>query len=280
MEFKILGTLEVTDGPYSRTPSAPKVRQVLAVLLLRANHFVDVDALVYELWGESPPPSALTTIHTYVHNVRKGLLKASDPTARLVTDRPGYVLCVRDEDLDALTFMRLANEGGNLLERNRPIEATKTLRRALALWRGPVAFGVTAGRILQARGVHLEELKMQTIELWIRAETLQNRLWQIIPDLRSLVTSYPLNELLYGHLITALKQAGRRAEALDTYQRFRRLLDDEFGVEPSLDLRRLQRALLVEDGPEPGGWRPGQAGQRDGRAVGHALVAKGGNGVQ
>jgi SARP family transcriptional regulator, regulator of embCAB operon len=253
MEFKVLGTLEVTDGMLSRTPTAPKIRQVLAALLVRANHFVSVDALIEELWGEDPPASAVTTIHTYVHHLRKELHNATSttPTARLVTEPQGYVLQVCEDHLDATVFTRLADEGGRALENSRPDEASRILRMALGLWRGPVASGVTAGRILQARAAHLEELKMQSIELWIQTEILLGKLGHIIPDLRSLVTSHPLNERLHGHLIAALKQAGRRAEALDAYQRFRQILDTELGLEPSQELRQLQRAVLIEDGPDP-----------------------------
>ncbi len=260
MEFKVLGTLEVTDGRLSLTPTAPKIRQVLAALLVRANHFVSVDALIDELWGEDPPASAVTTIHTYVHHLRKELhntephkTMSDAPTARLVTEPQGYVLHVCDDHLDAAVFTRLADEGGRQLENNRPDEASRTLRAALGLWRGPVASGVTAGRILQARAAHLEELKMQSIELWIQTEILLGKLGHIIPDLRSLVTSHPLNERLHAHLIAALKQAGRRAEALDAYQRFRQILDTELGLEPSQELRQLQRAVLIEDTADPRG---------------------------
>jgi len=248
MEFKILGTLEVTDGRLSRTPTAPKIRQVLATLLVRANHFVSVDALIDEVWGENPPVRAVTTIQTYIHHLRKEFLKtnAMTPDERLVTEPQGYSLQVCDEQFDAAVFTELSQEGNSLLERNRPAEAARTLRSALSLWRGSVASGVTKGRILQARAVHLEELKVQTSELWIQAEIRLGRHRQIIPDLRSLAASYPLNERLHAHLIAALNRAGRRAEALDTYQRFRQLLDAELGLEPSLELRQLQHAVLVE----------------------------------
>jgi SARP family transcriptional regulator, regulator of embCAB operon len=258
MEFKVLGTLEVTDGLLSRTPTAPKVRQLLCALLVRANHFISIDALIDELWGEDPPISAVTTIHTYIHHLRKELHKSASttPTARLATEPQGYVLHVTDEHLDASVFARLADEGGRQLEDDRPDEASRTLRVALGLWRGPVAAGVSAGRILQARAAHLEELKMQTIELWIQTEILLGKLGLIIPDLRSLVTSHPLNERLHAHLIAALKHAGRRAEALDAYQRFRQILDTELGLEPSQELRQLQRAVLIEDNVEPRGRMP------------------------
>jgi len=252
MEFKVLGTVEVVDGDLMCTPSAPKMRQVLAVLLVRANRFVSVDALIDELWGGSSPRSAVTTVHTYVHNLRKHLHKSTSgvSTARLVTEQQGYVFQVPDEHVDASVFTRLADEGGFLLERNRPGEAARTLRTALSLWRGPVATGVNAGHILRARAAHLEEVRVQATELWIQAETVLGRLRQIIPDLRWLVATYPLHERLHGHLIAALKQAGRRAEALEAYQRFRQILDTELGLEPSQELRQLQHAVLAEDHPD------------------------------
>ena len=61
LQFKILGPLEVLDGDQPRTPTPPKVRRVLALLLLRANQVVPMDAIIEELWGEEPPLSAVGT---------------------------------------------------------------------------------------------------------------------------------------------------------------------------------------------------------------------------
>ncbi|WP_269476328.1 AfsR/SARP family transcriptional regulator [Phytohabitans suffuscus] len=58
-------------GDSSATPTAPKPRSVLALLLLQANQTVPVTALIQELWGHEPPASALTTLQTYVLHLRK-----------------------------------------------------------------------------------------------------------------------------------------------------------------------------------------------------------------
>jgi len=42
------------------TPTAPKVRQVLAFLLVRCGKLVQVGELIDELWGDDPPASAMT----------------------------------------------------------------------------------------------------------------------------------------------------------------------------------------------------------------------------
>lgn len=247
MDFRILGTLEVIADGTSLAPTAPKMRQLLATLLVRANRVVSIDALIDEMWAEAPPARVATTIQTYVHYLRKMLHGQSGARgAGLATEAQGYVLYICDERLDAAVFTRLADEAGRLLEANQPGEAARVAGCALSLWRGTVASGVTAGPILQARAAHLEEVKVQTLDIWIQAEILLGRHRQIMPELRSLVIAYPLNERLHAHLIGALKHAGRRAEALDAYQNYRNVLDTTLGLEPSQELRELQRAVLIE----------------------------------
>ncbi|HEY5881977.1 MAG TPA: BTAD domain-containing putative transcriptional regulator, partial [Nakamurella sp.] len=78
---------------------------------------------------------------------------------------------------------------------------------------------------------------------------------ELIGQLRSLVEEFPLRERLRGCLMTALYRSGRQAEALDAYQDTRRALTDELGIEPSEQLRDLERSILrhdhVLDPPDP-----------------------------
>ena len=88
MRFRILGPLEVLDGPRSVQLGAPKPRTLLGVLLLHANEAVSIDRLVDELWGERPPATAAKLVQGYIHALRKQL-----DGDTLVTRAPGYRRC-------------------------------------------------------------------------------------------------------------------------------------------------------------------------------------------
>lgn len=53
-EFRILGSLEMRHGSASYRPRGPKVRKLLALLIVRANDTVTVDHLIDELWEGDP----------------------------------------------------------------------------------------------------------------------------------------------------------------------------------------------------------------------------------
>ena len=61
------------------------------------------------------------------------------------------------------------------------------------------------------------------------------------------MAQHPLRERLRGLLILALYRSGRQAEALETYRETRRILVEELGIEPSQELRDLERAILRQD---------------------------------
>ncbi|GAA3343116.1 AfsR/SARP family transcriptional regulator [Amorphoplanes nipponensis] len=257
MKFNVLGPLEVTSEGTDRTPTPPKVRRVLALLLLRANQVVSVDALIEELWGEHPPMSAVTTAQTYIYQLRRSFNRHQVAPQRpewLVTTAPGYLMYVDPEQIDAHSFQTMSWQGRQLLDNGRTAEAAAVLRRALDLWRGPALANVLTGRLLESHAVHLEEERLRTLELRILADAELGRHHELIGELRSLVAAHPLNEWFHGQLIAALSRCGRRSEALQAYQNLRVLLHDQLGLDPQPELQRLQREVLTYDSPEAPGF--------------------------
>jgi len=251
LRFSILGPMEVTHHDEVCTPSAQKVRWTLALLLLRANHVVDRSVLIDELWGDNPPRSAVTTMQTYIYQLRRmfgGTDPQRDVDKMIVTRAPGYGIWLQPGDqLDVIEFESAAKRGRELVAARRYAEASGELNQALALWRGvPLADIARGGRLLGAHMVHLEEIRLRTLELRIAAETRLGNSQDLIPELRQLVQAHPLNEWFHGELIRALARSGRRGEAFDAYHALRRILREELGLEPSVQSQRLHHQLLTD----------------------------------
>jgi hypothetical protein len=73
MDFRILGSFEVCAGERLVELGGEKPRALLAILLLHRDEVVSAARLIDDLWGESPPDTALRTLRAYVSRLRKAL---------------------------------------------------------------------------------------------------------------------------------------------------------------------------------------------------------------
>ncbi len=216
----------------------PKARVVLAVLLLRPNDVVSIDRLAEELWGDRPPATAVKVVQLYVSQLRKALGDT------IVTRSPGYLLAVGDDDLDATRFRRLVAAAHTETDATR---ARRLLAEALALWRGPVLADVELRSGARTDADALEALRVATLEERIEADLAVGAGATVVPELEALVAAEPLRERPRAQLMLALHRAGRRSDALALFRATRSLLADELGLEPSEELRALERRVLQDD---------------------------------
>lgn len=245
MDFRLLGPLEILDGTRNVVPTAPKPRQVIALLLMRRNTLVQTSELIDELWENDPPASAMTTLQTYIYKLRK-ILTARDSEDILLTRPGGYTLAVPDSCTDLHQFEVEADDGKALLKKGEPAAAADVLKRALGRWRGSALVDVVPGGLLSSYVTRLEELRERTLDLRIEADLRLGRHQELISELKSLVLSRPLHENVHASLMIALHRSGRRHEALEVYQTLRRSMIDNLGLEPGQELRSLHQALLSE----------------------------------
>ena len=248
VQFGLLGPLEVTRDGHDLTPRAPKLRAVLSLLVLRRNRLVQTDELVDELWGQCPPRSALTTLQTYIYKLRKLLAhNGADEDEGVLHTRPnGYVATIPDTNLDLHRFEQLAAEGREALAAGQPERASRACTQALALWRGPALAGIRGGELLTAHAIRLEETRLRTLEDRIEADLELGRHQQLISELKELTRTHTVHEGFHRQLMIALHRSDRRCEALAEFQRLRRLMIDELGLEPSTRLQQLHRSLLAD----------------------------------
>ncbi len=242
LQFRLLGPLAVSVAGEPLALGGQKRRALLAALLLEANRIVSRDRLIDALWGEEPPDTARNTIQVYVSQLRKLL-----PEGTLETEPPGYRLIVDPDTVDLFQFIGLTQQARAALTVGNAVDAAETLREALALWRGPALADLAWEPLAQGEVVRLEELRLAALEDRIDADLALGRHGQLVAELEQLVAEHPLRERLRGQLMLALYRSGRQADALAVYQRARRALVDELGIEPGDSLRKLERAILEQD---------------------------------
>jgi DNA-binding SARP family transcriptional activator/pimeloyl-ACP methyl ester carboxylesterase len=241
MDFHILGPLEVLLRHAPVHIAAGKQRALLAMLLLNANRTVSREHLVDSLWGENVPDSAQKMVQIHVSQLRKAL-----PEGRLHTRSPGYLLEVDEDELDLSRFERSVAAARQALSGGDPAQASTLLDGALALWRGP-ALAEFAEPFAQHESARLEELRLAAVELRIETELQLGHHGDLVGELETLIALHPLRERLRSQHMLALYRSGRHAEALASFQTFRRTLSEELGIEPSASLRELERLMLKQD---------------------------------
>lgn len=238
LEFRILGPLEVWDGEKALSLGGPRQRAVLAVLAMHVGEVVPSERLITYLWGESPPPTAATSLQNAVSQLRKGL------GAEVVETRaPGYALNAEKDAVDARRFERLLNEA-------RLVDAEDRLRlvvEALQLWRGPALGDFAYESFAQNEAARLDELRLTAVEERVEAELELGSSAELVGELEAVVRENPLRERPRGQLMLALYRSGRQAEALQAYQDARRMLVEELGVEPTPALQQLHASILRQE---------------------------------
>jgi predicted ATPase/DNA-binding SARP family transcriptional activator len=243
-EFRVLGPVEAARDGQPVGLGGRRQRALLALLLLEAGRAVSSDRLIDELWNGAPPPGAEGTLRVYVSRLRSVLGENS-----VFARPPGYVLEVVADRLDANRFERLLREGRDALVRGAAGLAADRLHAALALWRGPALADVSDAGVLALEARRLDELHLVCIEERIEAELALGRHADLVPELERLVADEPLRERLWHQLVTALYRCERQSDALAAYRRARTLLSEELGLEPSEELRALERAVLRHEVP-------------------------------
>jgi DNA-binding SARP family transcriptional activator len=235
MEFRILGPLEVVDEGRPVVLQRGKHLALLAYLLLHPNELVSSDRLIDALWGERPPPTAAKILQNAVSQLRRAL--GED---RLVTQAPGYRFRLEQGELDLHRFEQLAQEG-------RAKGDAKVLRDALAIWRGEPLANLRDESFAQDAARQLEEARLSVLEDRIDADLAAGRDAVLVPELEQLIAAEPLRERPYGQLMLALYRDGRQADALEAYQRARKILSQEVGLQPGPQLQELERRMLNQD---------------------------------
>ncbi|MDX6505960.1 MAG: hypothetical protein QOG06_604, partial [Gaiellaceae bacterium] len=125
-----------------------------------------------------------------------------------------------------------------------PAQTVTLLDDALALWHGQALADAELGGSAANEPARLEELRLAATEARVDALLATGRNTELVPQLEALVAEHPLRERLRAQLMLALYRSGRQSEALEAYREASRMLRDELGIEPGVELQQLERAIL------------------------------------
>ncbi|QWF81814.1 ATP-binding protein [Amycolatopsis sp. CA-230715] len=220
--IRILGPTKIDETPVG----GPGLRALLARLALNPGRTIPATTLIDDLYGNTPPEGAPDAIRSQVSRLRKNIAVEFTST--------GYRLAIDETQVDATKFE-------NLLAQAKTTNNEALLDEALALWQGPALADITAPFAAPV-ATRLTELKLTATE--DKAEASLARGAPDITTLRELVDHHPLRERAAALLMRALAAQGRQAEALTIFDRTKRALATELGIDPSEDLAAAHLEVL------------------------------------
>jgi DNA-binding SARP family transcriptional activator len=217
-----------------------RLQLAFAYLVLERDRTTGRQELIAAVWPDAPPENPTAALRTVLSRLRCAL----GPEAITGRDRirlelpPGIRVDIEEARADAE-----AAEGA--LRDERWDDAAAAGRRAVRVLRAGFLEGMDAPWVDQRR----REVQQQCLRMLEVVATAG--LQQPVPDLidaeraaRTLIELAPLREGGHRLLMEALAARGETAEALQAYERARRLLREELGIVPGPELVRRHGELL------------------------------------
>ena len=230
VSVRLFGAVEVCVDESPVVIGSPSQRRIVAMLALHASRVVAMTAFVDALWPTDPPETAISSLRNQVTRLRSVV-----GSGLIVAQSPGYAFAIPPDNVDVHRFDRILRAKDASLA---------SIDEALGLWRGD-PLGEFEGEAW-ARPTVSRLTEAHLIAQERRIETLIGDacFGEAAAAAMSLCETAPLRERAHALLITALASTGRRSEASDVFDRHRRRLVDQTGLEPSVALRELVLAVL------------------------------------
>jgi len=262
----VLGEVEMRVDGRPVDLGHARQRCVLAALLVEPNRPVPVEQLLDRVWSGRPPQRARDTLYSYLSRLRRILATAGDP--RIGRSPGGYFVAVDPMAVDLHLFRRLVVRART----ETPQAAAALLTQALALWRGD-AFATLNTRWFDDRRAEVDGERLAAALDHTDLALHHGRHAEVLGEVAARATRHPLDERCGGQLMLALYRCGRQADALEVYERTRRRLAAELGIDPGEPLRRLQHLILTADAVPRAGRTPVSASAPVPVPVPHQLPA-------
>ncbi|HEX8132725.1 MAG TPA: AAA family ATPase, partial [Actinomycetes bacterium] len=251
VRVSLAGRLEVeTDG---RTLDAARLpgrqgRAVLAYLVAERDRPVPSEELAEAVWGPSPPPTWQPALRGVVSKVRDFLEALELPADDMLTSVSGcYQLVLpADTTVDVEQAAGEANAAARAFAAGDLERALEAAEAARALAGRPLLPGQEGGWVERLRTAW-QQLLIRALLVMVDASLARGRGEAAVQPAIELVGLEPFRESAHLRLLRAYAAAGDRGEAPRVYDRCRRLLAEELGVDPSPELEAAYLELLRDE---------------------------------
>jgi len=222
-------------------------RLLFVYLVAARSRPVPRDELADAIWGESPPATWEKALAVIVSKLR-GLL--ADEGVVLTHAFGCYRLDLPDGAwVDITAAAQAAEEAEHALEGGAVEEVRAAAELADSLLERPFLPGEDGDWVVQKRR-ELTEIRVRAVSALAESSLSSGDPAEAAKWAEKAVALAPFRERGYRLLMEAHVAAGNRAEALQVYEKCRRLLADELGAYPSPETESIYRQLLAAPAPE------------------------------
>ncbi|KKM09892.1 hypothetical protein SY88_17100 [Clostridiales bacterium PH28_bin88] len=256
IRIRLFGNLEVViDGVAvpEKAWQTRKVKTLFKYLVLHKGRRVTREQLMELLWPEAEPDSAAVSLRVTLSRLRRALTPAGVETkgkTPFFGDERGTIWFNPNKDytLDTEEFDQKVKMGLMDLESGNEAGARVRLEQALELYRGDLLEEDLYEDWAAAERERLQLIYLDTLQTLARlyteagANANHDRARGLLQ--RALVVN-PYREETYLALMELYRSAGQTGEALRLFERCRKVLAEEFGVQPGREMLKLVEEIKI-----------------------------------
>lgn len=242
--FHVLGPVTASLDASALKITAPRQRALLANLLVHANQTVSTSKLIDGIWGSSPPQHPESALQIVVSRLRRALDAVSP---RLVSDSSGYRIELDPEELDLTRSRSHFVDAQQAMRGGDATHAAAALEAALGCWTGETLADVASFPFSDSASRQLREFRLGLVEFRNAAYLTCGRHLDVLEDIDTWIRDEPWREQLRAQQMVALYRSGRQIDALAAHEALRKLLREDFGIDPCDEVQRLHGQILRRD---------------------------------
>jgi DNA-binding SARP family transcriptional activator len=249
LTINMLGTIQIFrefSRPFAVDAwTTRRAREILCFIASRRHRRASKDTIIDTFWGETDTDVVDKNFHPTVSHIRKAL-NSNQPL------RQNFLL-YRDGDyqlnpelaysIDIEEFDRLVAQGDNARRLRNFEDSVNAYERAVALYRGEFAQGSYEPWVVEQRTYYREQY-LHLLEALAAVAEKQNEWTRSLQLAQQILHEDPFREDIHCMVMRAHVNLGNRGAARNQFESLRSLLEQELGVEPGHETKRVYQSLI------------------------------------